>query len=99
MFLWPGFGENSRVLEWVFRRCEDKVGAQETAIGLVPTAEDLDTDGLDISDEALAAVLTVDNAQVAAQLPQIKEHLATFGERLPDEVSAQLEALEQRLAQ
>jgi phosphoenolpyruvate carboxykinase (GTP) len=96
-FLWPGFGDNSRVLEWVFRRCEDKVGAQETAIGLVPQKDDLDTDGLEIADEDLAAVLTVDPEQVKAQLPQVKEHLAAFGDRLPDELGAQLAALEQRL--
>jgi len=96
-FLWPGFGDNARVLEWVFRRCEDKVGAHETAIGLVPAKEDLDTDGLQISDEDLAEVLTVDPEQVKAQLPQVKEHLATFGDRLPDELGAQLAALEQRL--
>ncbi|MGZ4275113.1 MAG: phosphoenolpyruvate carboxykinase (GTP) [Solirubrobacteraceae bacterium] len=96
-FLWPGFGENSRVLEWIFRRCEDKVPAHETPIGLVPHQEDLNTEGLDISDADLAAVLTVDPDELAAQLPQVKEHLATFGDRLPDEVHAQLEALEDRL--
>ena len=96
-FLWPGFGDNSRVLEWVFRRCEDKVAAHETAIGLVPHKDDLNTEGLEISDADLAEVLTVDPEQVRAQLPQVKEHLATFGDRLPDEVSAQLAALEQRL--
>ncbi len=96
-FLWPGFGENARVLEWIFRRCEDKVAAHETAIGLVPHEDDLNTDGLDISGEDLAAVLTVDPDEVSAQLPQVKEHLALFGDRLPDEVHAQLEALEQRL--
>jgi phosphoenolpyruvate carboxykinase (GTP) len=96
-FLWPGFGDNARVLEWVFRRCEDKVAAHETAIGLVPHDDDLNTDGLEISDADLAEVLTVDPEQVKAQLPQVKEHLATFGDRLPDEVSAQLAALEQRL--
>ncbi|MGZ6694918.1 MAG: phosphoenolpyruvate carboxykinase (GTP) [Solirubrobacteraceae bacterium] len=96
-FLWPGFGENSRVLEWIFRRCEDKVPAHETPIGLVPHQEDLNTEGLDISDADLAAVLTVDADELAAQLPQVKEHLATFGDRLPDEVHAQLEALEDRL--
>ena len=96
-FLWPGFGENARVLEWVFRRCEGKVAAHETAIGLVPQKDDLDTDGLEIDDADLTEVLTVDPEQVKAQLPQIKEHLATFGDRLPDELSAQLAALEQRL--
>ncbi|MEA2255626.1 MAG: phosphoenolpyruvate carboxykinase [Solirubrobacteraceae bacterium] len=96
-FLWPGFGENSRVLEWVFRRCEGEGEANETPIGLVPTREDLYTDGLDISDDALDALLTVDAGDLRAQLPQVQEHLAKFGDRLPDEVGAQLEALERRL--
>jgi phosphoenolpyruvate carboxykinase (GTP) len=96
-FLWPGFGENSRVLEWVFRRCEGEADAVETPIGLVPAEGDLDTDGLDISAEDLTAVLRVDPDELRAQLPQVKEHLATFGQRLPEEVHRQLEALERRL--
>jgi phosphoenolpyruvate carboxykinase (GTP) len=96
-FLWPGFGDNSRVLEWVFRRLEGKVEADETAIGLVPKAGDLDTDGLDISDAALAEVLSVDEDQLRAEIPQVKEHLARFGDRLPAAIRTQFEALEQRL--
>ncbi len=96
-FLWPGFGENSRVLEWVFRRCEGKADATESAIGLLPTADELDTDGLDISDGALEELLTVDEAALREQLPQVKEHLAKFGDRLPDAVRAQMSALEERL--
>jgi phosphoenolpyruvate carboxykinase (GTP) len=96
-FLWPGFGENSRVLEWVFRRCQGKGEATETAIGLLPTPGDLNTEGLDISDAALEELLTVDEDLYRQQLPQLKEHLAKFGDRLPAEVTAQLEALEQRL--
>jgi phosphoenolpyruvate carboxykinase (GTP) len=97
-FLWPGFGENSRVLEWVFRRCEDAVGARETAIGLVPNAEDLDTEGLDISADALDELLTVDEGKLRDELPQVKEHLAKFGDRLPAPVRAHFERLEQRLS-
>jgi phosphoenolpyruvate carboxykinase (GTP) len=96
-FLWPGFGDNSRVLEWVFRRCEDKVGARETVIGLVPEAGDLNTAGLEISDEALAELLTVDEDKLRDELPQVREHLAKFGDRLPDPVRRQFAALEQRL--
>jgi phosphoenolpyruvate carboxykinase (GTP) len=96
-FLWPGFGDNSRVLEWVFRRVEGKVGADETPIGLVPKQGDLDVAGLDITDEALAAVLSVDLDALRDELPQVKEHLAKFGDRLPAPVRAQFEALEQRL--
>jgi phosphoenolpyruvate carboxykinase (GTP) len=96
-FLWPGFGENSRVLEWVFRRCAGDADAHETAIGLVPAPGDLYTGGLDVSAEDLEEVLTVDPVAVREQLPQIKEHLAQFGDQLPDELQAQLDALEQRL--
>ncbi|MGB7685036.1 MAG: phosphoenolpyruvate carboxykinase (GTP) [Solirubrobacterales bacterium] len=96
-FLWPGFGENSRVLEWVFRRCDGEGEAVETPIGMLPAEGEINTDGLEISDEAMRELLSVDTDLVKAQLPQVKEHLAKFGERLPDEVKAQLEALEQRL--
>jgi phosphoenolpyruvate carboxykinase (GTP) len=97
-FLWPGFGDNSRVLEWVFRRVEGTVEADETPIGLVPRPGDLDTKGLDISDAALQEVLSVDHAALRDELPQVKEHLARFGARLPAPVRAQFEALEQRLS-
>ncbi len=96
-FLWPGFGENSRVLEWVFRRCEGEAEAVETPVGLLPAEGEIDTDGLDISPEAMRELLTVDLDKVKEQLPQVKEHLAKFGDKLPPEVSSQLEALEQRL--
>jgi phosphoenolpyruvate carboxykinase (GTP) len=96
-FLWPGFGENSRVLEWVFRRCEGTADAVETAIGMLPAPGAIDTSGLEISDAAMSQLLSVDTDLVKAQLPQVQEHLAKFGEQLPAEVSAQLEALEERL--
>ncbi|MSW52696.1 MAG: phosphoenolpyruvate carboxykinase (GTP), partial [Actinobacteria bacterium] len=96
-FIWPGFGENSRVLEWIFRRTEGKADAVETPIGLVPRAEDLNIEGLDISREALEGLLTVDEAAVAAELPQIEEYLATYGDALPAEISAQLDSLKAAL--
>jgi phosphoenolpyruvate carboxykinase (GTP) len=98
-FLWPGFGENSRVLEWIFRRCDGEAEAVETPIGLVPAEGALDLDGLDISPEAIRELLTVHPEQVAAELPQIREHLAQFGDHLPQQVSDQLAALESALAQ
>jgi phosphoenolpyruvate carboxykinase (GTP) len=85
------------VLEWVFRRCAGDAEAHETAIGLVPTPGDLYTGGLDVSPEDLEEVLTVDPDALREQLPQVKEHLAQFGDSLPDELQAQLDALEQRL--
>ncbi|MBI5106398.1 MAG: phosphoenolpyruvate carboxykinase (GTP), partial [Solirubrobacterales bacterium] len=96
-FLWPGFGENSRVLEWVFRRCDGEVEAVETPIGNVPRPEDLNTDGLDLSADQLQELLTVDDEKVKAELPQVEEHLAKFGDRLPGPVRDQLDALKQRL--
>jgi len=97
-FLWPGFGENSRVLEWVFRRCEGKADAVETAIGLLPAEGAINTEGLDIDEGAMRELLSVDEDLVRQQLPQVKEHLAQFGDKLPAALTAQLEALEARLA-
>jgi phosphoenolpyruvate carboxykinase (GTP) len=97
-FLWPGFGENSRVLEWVFRRCEDAVDAIETPIGLVPDRADLNLTGLDITSEALDQLLTVDTELLGGELPQVREHLARFGDKLPASLRAQLDALEAKLA-
>jgi phosphoenolpyruvate carboxykinase (GTP) len=96
-FLWPGFGENSRVLEWVFRRCEGTADAIETPIGLLPAEGAINTEGLNIDAEAMRELLSVDENLVREQLPQIKEHLAKFGDKLPAQIAAQLEALEQRL--
>jgi phosphoenolpyruvate carboxykinase (GTP) len=96
-FLWPGFGENSRVLAWIFQRCDDAAEAQDTPIGRVPAPGAIDTGGLDVSEEDMAALLRVDPEEWKAQLPQVHEHLARFGDRLPDAVRAQLDALEQRL--
>src|SRR5947208_1714155 len=96
-FLWPGFGENSRVLEWVFERVDGKGGAAQTPIGYVPTADDLPLDGLDLSPEATAELLKVDADEWRAEVPSIEEHFAFLGDRLPHELRDQLEALEKRL--
>jgi phosphoenolpyruvate carboxykinase (GTP) len=96
-FIWPGFGDNSRVLEWICRRCDGVGETVETAIGRVPTAGQLNTEGLDLSAAQMAELLRVDRELLLEQLPQVKEHLARFGDRLPNEVRAQLEALEQRV--
>jgi phosphoenolpyruvate carboxykinase (GTP) len=98
-FLWPGFGDNSRVLAWIFRRCEGTASAEDSPIGLVPSVGDggIDTTGLDISDDAMARLLEVDTDGWRGQLPQMHEHFARFGDRLPGELRAQLEELEGRL--
>ena len=96
-FLWPGFGENSRVLEWMFRRCDGEGAAQETAIGWLPLPADLDTSGMDISDSDLAELLDVDVSAWSREVPQLEEHFARFGDRLPTELSSRLATLRQRL--
>jgi phosphoenolpyruvate carboxykinase (GTP) len=96
-FIWPGFGENSRVLEWVFRRCAGTAEAEETPIGLVPRVEDLNTEGLEISADQVAQLLAVDPAEWKAELPAIQQHFARFGEHLPEQLHEQLEALKARL--
>jgi phosphoenolpyruvate carboxykinase (GTP) len=97
-FLWPGFGENSRVLAYVFKRCDGEGETVETPIGLVPAPGELDTTGLDVSDEQMRALLAVDEGKLKSEIEQVKEHLAKFGDDLPAEVTAQLEQLEARLA-
>jgi len=96
-FLWPGYGENSRVLEWIIGRIEGTADATETPIGLVPTPEALDTDGLDLSPEALAEVLHVDRAEWAAEVPLIDEWFAKLGDKVPAPLLTELDSLKARL--
>jgi phosphoenolpyruvate carboxykinase (GTP) len=96
-YLWPGFGENSRVLEWVFRRCDDEAEAVETPVGLVPAEGAIDLSGLDLAPGAMERLLRVDPEKWRAQLPHIQQHFAQFGDGLPGELRAQLDALEERL--
>jgi phosphoenolpyruvate carboxykinase (GTP) len=96
-FLWPGFGENSRVLAWIFRRCDDAAEAVDTPIGRVPAEGAIDTEGLELSEEELAQLLEVDPEEWRAELPSIDELFSTFGDRLPAALRGQREALEKRL--
>jgi phosphoenolpyruvate carboxykinase (GTP) len=96
-YIWPGYGENSRVLEWIFRRCEGDGETVETPIGLVPADGELNVEGLDLSADALRKLLAVNADELRDQLPQVKEHLARFGDGLPGEIQEQLEALERRI--
>ena len=96
-YLWPGFGENSRVLAYVFKRCDGEGETVETPIGLVPAPGELDISGLDLTEEQMQELLTVDEDKLKTEIEQVKEHLAKFGDDLPAEVSAQLEQLESRL--
>jgi phosphoenolpyruvate carboxykinase (GTP) len=98
-FLWPGYGENSRVLDWIFRRCQGTAEAIDTVIGLVPPVGEggIDVDGLDVTPEAMAELLNVDLEGWKQQLPEMHEHYAEFGDKLPRELHAQLDALDRRL--
>ena len=97
-FIWPGFGENARVLKWVLDRVADTAEAVETPIGMVPKTEDLDVGGLDLTADALEALLAVDAGEWRSELALIEEHYASIGERLPNEMRLQLDRLADRLA-
>ena len=96
-FLWPGYGENSRVLKWVFERVDGKSSAHHTPIGLLPSPDALDTTSLDVAAEDLNALLSVDTQGWSGAVPQIKEHYAKFGDHLPAELLAALGTLEHAL--
>jgi phosphoenolpyruvate carboxykinase (GTP) len=96
-FLWSGFGENSRVLAWIFRRCDDASEVVETPVGLVPAEGALDTDGLSITTDQVAELLKVDPEEWRVELPSMHEHFARFGDTLPQELRDQLAKLEERL--
>ncbi|MBE6586922.1 MAG: phosphoenolpyruvate carboxykinase (GTP) [Ruminococcaceae bacterium] len=96
-FIWPGFGDNMRVLNWIIDRCEDKVDAVETAIGYVPKAEDINIEGLDISLDTIRELLTVDVESWKEDVQNIKEFYALVGDHVPAEMYEELAALEARL--
>jgi phosphoenolpyruvate carboxykinase (GTP) len=96
-YLWPGYGENSRVLKWVFERLAGTATAHKTAIGYLPDAGSLDVTGLNVSTEKLETLLTIDQAGWREAVPQIREHFATFGDRLPAKLTASLDLLESAL--
>ncbi len=96
-FLWPGFGDNARVLEWVFERVRGSGDATRTPIGWVPTPEAIDVRGLDIPRRDLEMLLEVDPEDWKAELPMIQEHFARFGDRLPEALDDQLRLLAERL--
>jgi len=96
-WLWPGYGENSRVLEWVFERCAGRGEANETPIGYVPTKSGINIEGLKVTDADLTELLTVNLDEWRDEVPSIREHYATFGDRLPAALHGQVDALEKRL--
>jgi phosphoenolpyruvate carboxykinase (GTP) len=96
-FLWPGYGENSRVLKWIFERCEGKARAKDTPIGRIPDPADLDASGLQMPAANLAELLSVDVEGWLAEVPLIKEHFAKFGDHLPKGLQDEVAGLEHRL--
>ncbi len=96
-FLWPGFGENGRVLKWVFERCAGKANGHETPIGIVPGPNDLDLGGLGLEHDAVSELLAVERRGWLNEIPLIREFYAGFGAKLPPELRNQLDALEARL--
>ena len=96
-FLWPGYGENSRVLKWVFERLAGTATAHKTVIGYLPNTDSLDISGLKVSSEDLEQLLTIDEAGWREAVPQIREHFAAFGDRLPAKLKASLDSLESAL--
>ena len=97
-FIWPGFGDNLRVLEWIIARCEDKVDADEVAIGYVPKAEDINIEGLDLTVDTVKGLLDVDKETWRKEAEGIEEFYSQFGDRLPKELSDELDSLKKRLA-
>ncbi len=96
-FIWPGFGDNIRVLDWILKRCNGEVEAREVAIGYVPFAKDINVDGLDIDEKVVEDLLTVDKETWLEEVKGIKEFYAQFGDRLPKELLVKLEELEANL--
>jgi phosphoenolpyruvate carboxykinase (GTP) len=96
-WLWPGFGENSRVLEWVFERCAGRGEAVETAIGLVPAPSAINLEGINVSEEDMAKLLEVDHEEWRHEVPNIRKYYVQFADRLPKQLTAQVDELEARL--
>jgi phosphoenolpyruvate carboxykinase (GTP) len=96
-FLWPGYGENSRVLEWVFERSAGRGDAVDTPIGWVPTTDAIDLDGIDVSKDDIEELLRVDDEDWRREVPLIRSHYEQFGDRLPAQLAAAVDRLEERL--
>ncbi len=96
-FIWPGFGENMRVLMWILARCDGKAEAKKTPIGYVPYEKDINLEGIDVSDETLTELLSIDTASWKEDIENIKEFYSLVGDRVPEELKEELKALEKRL--
>ncbi len=96
-FVWPGFGDNLRVLEWILKRSDEKIDAKETEIGYIPYADDINIDDCDIDKETLESILKVENEYWLEDIKSIREFYAKFGDKLPEELAKEVDAMEARL--
>ena len=96
-FIWPGFGDNIRILDWILKRCENEVEAKETAIGLLPYEKDINLDETDVSLEDLKSTLSIDTSEWQTEVKDIKQFFSGLGERFPSELTDEINKLEQKL--
>jgi phosphoenolpyruvate carboxykinase (GTP) len=96
-FMWPGYGENARVLKWIFERCDGTAKAVDTPIGKLPAEGSIDTDGVKVAPADMKELTSVDKEGWKAEIPMIKEHFASFGAKMPQALKDELAALEKRL--
>jgi phosphoenolpyruvate carboxykinase (GTP) len=96
-FLWPGFGDNIRVMKWIFDRCDGKAEADKTAVGYLPTKESLDLTGLNVRDRNLKRLLSIDKNEWREEAKEMENYYQQFGDRLPAELKDELNGLEERL--
>jgi phosphoenolpyruvate carboxykinase (GTP) len=96
-FIWPGFGDNFRVIEWMLKRCENKVDANATSIGYMPKPEDINIEGLELSTDTLSSLLTINNESWLEDVNSIKEFYAKIGDTIPDELYEELKILTDNL--
>ncbi len=96
-FIWPGFGDNLRVVEWILKRCFDEADARETEIGYLPKVEDINLDGIDMDPDTMAGLLSVDRDLWKQETEGIHEFYAKFGDKLPKALAEELAGLEERL--
>jgi phosphoenolpyruvate carboxykinase (GTP) len=97
-YLWPGYSENLRVLDWIIKRCEDKVGARETPIGFLPQSDGIDVSGLEVEESALDALLSINASAWQDELDAVEQYFKTFADRIPAPLNQELERIRSRLA-
>ena len=97
--MWPGFGDNMRVLKWIIERCEGSSDAVKTPIGLIPKGKDLELAGLELDDATVAALLAIDPKIWRTEIEAIEEYFGSFGDRLPDAINVQIERIKREISE